>query len=108
MEQSPIYAASQDPQEIERSLFWGQRSGSQNRSLVRKGEGREREACQGAQELNVIHATTDPTQQLPNIHDIIIMPFVPILGMTSSHVRPEIRLSEGVTTSLALRTASLR
>jgi hypothetical protein len=30
-EQSPIYAASQDPQEVERSPFWGQRSRSQNR-----------------------------------------------------------------------------
>jgi hypothetical protein len=63
---------------------------------VRKGEGREREECQGAQELNVIHATTDPTQQLPNIYDIIILHFVPILSMKPSHVRSEIRLSEGV------------
>jgi hypothetical protein len=49
-EQSPIYAASQDPQEAERSPFWGQRSRSQNRSLVRgrEGEGRERGERQGA------------------------------------------------------------
>jgi hypothetical protein len=38
-EQGPRYAASQGPQEVERSLFWGQRSRSQNRSLVRGGEG---------------------------------------------------------------------
>jgi hypothetical protein len=42
--QSPTYTASRDPQEIERSPFRGQRSRSQNRSLVRgwgEREGKE-------------------------------------------------------------------
>ena len=39
--------------------------------------------------------------QLPNTYGII-MRFVPILGTKSSHFRSEIRLSEGVTVSLAL------
>jgi hypothetical protein len=47
-EQSPTYAASQDPQEVERSPFWGQRSRSRNRSLVRRGKGRDGEECKGA------------------------------------------------------------
>jgi hypothetical protein len=45
--------------------------------------------------------------QLPNTYDII-MHFVPKMGTKSSHFRSEIRLSEGMAISLALRTASLR
>jgi hypothetical protein len=37
-EQSPTYAASQDPQEVGRSPFQGQRSRSQNRSPCERGE----------------------------------------------------------------------
>jgi hypothetical protein len=59
-EQGPRYAASQGPQEVERSPFWGQRSRSQNRSLVRErggGGGREGKECQGApQRLKTVKA----------------------------------------------------
>src|SRR5271163_1783630 len=44
--QSPTYTASHDPQEIERSPFRGQRSRSQNRSLMRGwGKGGRKPAC---------------------------------------------------------------
>ena len=42
--QSPICTARHGPQEVGEGPFWAQRSRSQNRSLVKGGEGRGRES----------------------------------------------------------------